>query len=255
MSIENKLELLWNGANTLQNDLQIHKMLKSYYINTCRKIAKNHVQIPKEKFATSQMCPHCGCFWNDSEYSLKLIPKQLKNSTKAKKLIDKLEQVQGTTGQVLKKKQKNRAKWLKKKITNHLAINCYQCKRKSLLKMEVPKYKTRKELVSEKVQIEKEAPVLNSGKKSEKQHQQISNKGCNSPSTLQSKSKKEKIGNKSQNITKSKNKKQANSDTTNKVISKTQKQNSLLQLAALLQKQSKDDSKNSAQKRLQSFLK
>ncbi|XP_065369601.1 uncharacterized protein LOC135961890 [Calliphora vicina] len=251
MSIENKIELLWNSANTLQVDFQTHKMLKSYYINTCRKLARNNLQIPKEKFATSHMCPYCGCFWNDSTYGLKLISKQFNNNSKTKKLIEKLEQVKGSTGKVLNKKQKNRAKWLMKKNSHNLAISCYQCKRKSLLKLENPKLKTRQQLVQEKSQTEKETPAFESGKKLLSHHQQKNKNGSNLENNistpLPSKSKKE--------ISKTKNKKVANNNAPNKVVSKTQKQNSLLQLAALLQKQTKDDKKNSAQKRLESFLK
>ncbi|KAM7342236.1 uncharacterized protein ACRADG_009712 [Cochliomyia hominivorax] len=228
MSIENKLKLLWNNANILNSNYQTQRLLKSYYINMCRRLTKD-IQIAKEKFVPSQMCPYCGCFWNDVQFGLKLVTKRLQNSSKNKKLIDGLKQNDYGTEKRLTKRQKNRAKWLQKKVSNHLEIKCFQCKHKSLLKMENQK---QQDFINEKTECKAETPKL-------------SLKKANNLKNL----KKEGIDNKSTKGSKK------NIGLSSKKMSKTQKQNSLLQLASLLKKQSNNSRLNCVQNRLQSFLK
>lgn len=205
------------------------------------------------------MCPHCGTFWNEGEFSLKLLPKQFKNSSKTKKLLERFKNSNNATDKKLTKSQRNRAKWLKKKISNHMAIKCYQCKHKSLLNIEKPKVKAPKHLTDENKSTELEVTKLNlenSTKKAKiRKNKSNSNQVQNNTKTITKPAKPEQVKTEEKSGKKSKNKKKINVATPNKVISKTQKQNSLLQLAALLQKQSKNESNNSNHNRLQSFLK
>lgn len=202
------------------------------------------------------MCPNCGTFWNEGEFGLKLLPKQLKNNSKTTKLLEKLKE----SNTNLTKSQKNRAKWLKKKISNHMAIKCYLCKHRSLIDIEKPKHKSQKPLpedANKSIEVEVTKLNLENSTKKSKKRKNKKNNNNQIPDNIKvvsepAKPEHGKIVGKSAKKSKNKN---TNVPVTNKIVSKTQKQNSLLQLAALLQKQSKNVANNSAQDRLKSFLK
>lgn len=197
------------------------------------------------------MCPYCGSFWNNSDYGLKLIPKQFKIRSKTKKLVENLEKSKGFSYKILNKKQRNRAKWLKKKVSNHLAINCFQCKHRSLLKIDNSKLKSPRQLTGVKETSDlRKASVKNSLQKSKSGSNAKKNEKGEIITPVSS-----KLRNIQERKSHKKPKTKNNGNLSNKVVSKTQKQNSLLHLAALLQKQSKDSSNNTAEKRLLSFLK
>lgn len=264
MTIENKIKFLWDCSRSLVADKQTHKLLKSNYMNNCRNISKTTLQIPREKFAVSQMCPFCSSFWSESEFSLKLNSQQVANNSKTRKLIDMLDKSKDVNFKGnLSRKQINRAKWLKKRLTNSIEINCYQCKRKSLVKMEKPENKI-KETTEINTQFQNTDNLKDQIKKPKKKKIKCERSGLKIPhenkpiistpltksETFQSKplgkivNQKSPHGQQTSKVIKN-----------NKVVSKTQKQNSVLQLATLLKNQSSSSAKNLAQKRLEALLK
>lgn len=271
--------------------------------NMCRTFVKNAVQIPKEKFATTQMCSGCGCFWSESEFKMKLKSQHVRMKGKTKRLIEKLNKSK-EPGQksLLSGKQRIRAKWLQKRVTQRLEIMCDQCHHKSIIKMEKPKRRKQKKPADadaddgvmnvnqledeEVVAIEDETKVKVKKKKKNKnksaglklpldvqvnkqENQIISKPKTPQKTTLAPLSATQKTPKQEQHIKQSaKEKKQKKKSTTastpttaasshgsNKGVSKTKQQNSLLQLAALLKQNSSSDSKNATQKRLESLLK
>ncbi|TMW43596.1 hypothetical protein DOY81_011327, partial [Sarcophaga bullata] len=235
MSIENKISLLWNCALALKSDQQTHKILKSYYVNTCRSLSRNSLLLPKEKLATSQMCSHCGYFWYEGKFRTKSIPKRTFNNS-AKRLIEKLEKNNSTeNGTPLNKSQRKRAKWLKKCLSKRLEITCENCNRKSTIEMEIPKNKS----VNNKQQFVKTdwKTSLNSNNKSDKKSQKNSIGQNLVSQKLKTDTSQQKTTSSKELKVQSEGKKNKKKNiTATKVISKTQSQNNLLQLAALLKK-------------------
>uniref|UniRef100_A0A1A9VL16 Uncharacterized protein n=1 Tax=Glossina austeni TaxID=7395 RepID=A0A1A9VL16_GLOAU len=305
MSVENTVKLLWNCAAALEPKTHAHKLLKSYYINNCRSIANTKLQMPKEKFGTSQMCSHCGCFWHESEFKLKPQSQQVPVRTKALKLIAKLEETNQEHSQnVLRGKQRRRAKWLKKRITNYMKVKCELCHHTTLIKMEKPQTKKRlnknanlpmeeEETVSDvhlkSIKKKKNKANKNAGLNIPKQHCEQEKQQSVKAQTVLIKSKPSVAATKQINETKFVSKQptvkpksnntritqspatKANSNKKHKskqsskistppvaVQSKTQRKNSLLQLAALLKQQTTSDGTETAkstQKRLEALLK
>ncbi|XP_075164947.1 uncharacterized protein LOC142237496 [Haematobia irritans] len=284
---ENKASLFWNCSMALQPEAHTHKLLKSYYMNMCRKYIRNAVQIPKEKFAATRMCSHCGSFWSESDFKLKLKSQHITMKGKTKRLIEKLNTTKepGQRGS-LSGKQRKRAKWLQKRATQYMEIKCDLCQHISKIKMEKPKNKPKKVVDAEDADVlmveqEESLRAENDTKSKVKKKKKNKNKlaGLKLPLEMQQDKKPEnaKTPQKPQQTSSSvvatpktptlktqpskSKKKNISGNTTNpsnnanKVVSKTQQQNSLLQLAALLKKNSTSNEKTSAQKRLESLLK
>ncbi|KAL9917574.1 uncharacterized protein ACN427_000304 isoform 1-T5 [Glossina fuscipes fuscipes] len=307
MSVENTVKLLWDCAAALEPKTHAHKLLKSDYINNCRTIANTKLQMPKEKFGTSQMCSHCGCFWHESEFKLKPHSQQVPVRAKALKLIAKLEETnQEHYKNVLTGKQRRRAKWLKKRITNYMKVKCELCQHKTLIKMEKPQKKKRLNK-NANLPIEEEETVSNVHLKSIKKKKNKANKntGLNKPKqhfdqekhlpvktptvlipskpsveatkqinktkfvskqpTVKSKSNNARITQSQSPATKVNSSKKHKSKQSSKIStppvavqSKTQRKNSLLQLAALLKQQTtsnRTETAKSTQQRLEALLK
>uniref|UniRef100_A0A1B0AXF9 Uncharacterized protein n=1 Tax=Glossina palpalis gambiensis TaxID=67801 RepID=A0A1B0AXF9_9MUSC len=307
MSVENTVKLLWDCAAALEPKTHAHKLLKSYYINNCRTIANTKLQMPKEKFGTSQMCSHCGCFWHESEFKLKPHSQQVPVTAKALKLIAKLEETnQEHYKNVLTGKQRRRAKWLKKRITNYMKVKCELCQHKTLIKMEKPQKKKRLNK-NANLPIEEEETVSDVHLKSIKKKKNKANKnaGLNKPKqhfdqekhlpvktptalipskpsveatkqinktkfvskqpTVKSKSNNARITQSQSPATKVNSSKKHKSKQSSKIStppvavqSKTQRKNSLLQLAALLKQQTtsnRTETAKSTQQRLEALLK
>lgn len=280
-------------------------MFVLFYSNNCRSIASTKLQMPKEKFGTSQMCSHCGCFWHESEFKLKPHSQQVPVRSKALKLIAKLEETNQEHSQnVLRGKQRRRAKWLKKRITNYMKVKCELCHHTTLIKMEKPQKKKRLN-TNANLPMEEEETVSDVHLKSIKKKKNKANKnaGLNIPKqhfeqekhqpaktqTVFIRSKPSVAATKQINETKFVSKQptvkpksnstritqspatKANSNKKHKskqsskistppvaVQSKTQRKNSLLQLAALLKQQTTSDrteTTKSTQKRLEALLK
>ncbi|KAI9577608.1 uncharacterized protein LOC119641379 [Glossina fuscipes] len=307
MSVENTVKLLWDCAAALEPKTHAHKLLKSDYINNCRTIANTKLQMPKEKFGTSQMCSHCGCFWHESEFKLKPHSQQVPVRAKALKLIAKLEETnQEHYKNVLTGKQRRRAKWLKKRITNYMKVKCELCQHKTLIKMEKPQKKKRLNK-NANLPIEEEETVSDVHLKSIKKKKNKANKnaGLNKPKqhfdqekhlpvktptvlipskpsveatkqinktkfvskqpTVKSKSNNARITQSQSPATKVNSSKKHKSKQSSKIStppvavqSKTQRKNSLLQLAALLKQQTtsnRTETAKSTQQRLEALLK
>ncbi|XP_013098836.1 uncharacterized protein LOC106081444 isoform X2 [Stomoxys calcitrans] len=263
-----------------------------FHRNMCRKFARNSVQIPKEKFASSQMCSYCGCFWNESEFQMRLKSKHVTMKAKTKRLIEQLNRSNKEDGQ-LSGKQRKRAKWLQKRATQYMEMKCEQCGHKSKIKMEKPKKKSKATAAESNskannsaaeqedvIAIEEDIKTKTTKKKKKnknklaglklplegKQDKQQTHKPNiiktppQNPMPLPiAKTQAPKTITPNLQSQKSKKKKKTSSNITptiSKTVSKTQQQNSLLQLAALLkQSSSSSDGKSSTQKRLESLLK
>ncbi|XP_073847592.1 uncharacterized protein [Musca autumnalis] len=163
---ENRASLLWNCSTALKPETHTHKLLKSYYMNMCRRYVKNTIQIPKEKFATTQMCSHCGLFWSESEFRMKLKSQHVTVKGKTKRLIEKLGKSK-EPGQkaLLTGKQRKRAKWLQKRATQHIEIKCDQCQHKSIVKLDKPKNKRKPLANVEEATNQEEAVVIENEQK------------------------------------------------------------------------------------------
>ena len=172
---------------------------------------------------------------------------------RAKKLVEKLEKGNGNdNGPPLNKSQRNRAKWLKKCLSNRLEVTCENCRRKSIIEMEIPKNKS----VNNKQKIVKtdSQPSLNSNIKSDKKSLKNTVGQCLVPQKPKIDTPQQNtISNKAVKIQSEGKKNKKKNTATTKVISKTQSQNKLLQLAALLKKNPQQV--NSKTNKLDSFLK
>ncbi|XP_005179021.1 uncharacterized protein LOC101893795 [Musca domestica] len=156
---ESKASLFWNCSTALKPETHVHKLLKSYYMNMCRKLVRNTIQIPKEKFASTQMCSHCGLFWSESEFRMKLKSQHVTVKGKTKRLIEKLQKSKEPDQKdLLTGKQRKRAKWLQKRATQHIEIKCDQCQHKSIVKLDKPKKKAKK--VDDVADVQQEAIAL-----------------------------------------------------------------------------------------------
>ncbi|XP_055852479.1 translation initiation factor IF-2 [Episyrphus balteatus] len=233
---EQIVKLLWNQANVLQQKNHTVQLLRSFYLTTCKKIAKHDVRLPAEKFAPSVMCPKCSSIWSESKFSLSLKPLRI-HSKKAEKLVDKLNKDQKS----LSKKQKKRAKWLKKKICNTVEIKCEFCQTK-----------TKQTLIRTKVKLkieEKEPKIEIPIKKKKKKKSKDKSAGLKLDRLIPQTKKPNPFATKTENKPKKQKtaqpKTQQSKAKIEKTISKTQKQNSLLQLAKMLKSQGPTSGSNS----------
>ncbi|XP_030387399.1 uncharacterized protein LOC115634014 isoform X2 [Scaptodrosophila lebanonensis] len=267
-----KVGLLWDCANALTTETHTERLLKSYYINTCRKLARHNTQLPADTFGPARMCARCGNQWSDGNNQLHLRPQRLTDRAKYRKLVAKLDatdkdkQLKGT----LSTKQRKRAKWIKKRLASNVEVNCF-CGHKTFLTLEKPK-KPEKTTRSEKNAPKTKAAELNKKSKntiintklkkpkSEKQKTPLKPTASalvsHSPKNPPKKLKKE-IPQK--NGAKANKKKMVAPRPTakdaSKTQSKTQKQNALLQLAAQLKTQATKNAMKTQQSRLEAFLK
>lgn len=257
----------------------------------CRKLVRNTIQIPKEKFASTQMCSHCGLFWSESEFRMKLKSQHVTVKGKTKRLIEKLQKSKEPDQKdLLTGKQRKRAKWLQKRATQHIEIKCDQCQHKSIVKLDKPKKKAKKvddvaDAQEEVIVIEGNGTKPKAKKKKKnkdkvaglkipldkKQDKPLQQQNANKQKTPQKEkpptAQTPKVTQQLTQTNKTKKKKKPSNATTTpkasnnnnnkvqKVVSKTQQQNSLLQLAALLKNNSSNSGKNSTQNRLEALLK
>ncbi|XP_036331865.1 uncharacterized protein LOC118743358 [Rhagoletis pomonella] len=175
MDKENLVKHYWDCASALEPETHTHKLLKSYYMTICRKLAKSSISMPKEKFSRNMMCRHCSSKWNESDFQMKLKPQQIAHSTKARKQIEKLYDAKKSTEnrRALTRKQRKRAKWLSKRVLNSVEIQCELCKHKTKLPMQKPSRKERDSKMTEVTELDEilvpetvtPAPVKNKKKK------------------------------------------------------------------------------------------
>ncbi|XP_020818098.1 uncharacterized protein LOC110191562 [Drosophila serrata] len=271
------MDLLWNCAAQLTAQSHTERILKSYYITTCRKLARHNVQLPEDSFGSARMCSRCGNQWADGRYQLHLQPQRLKQSAKNRRLVAQLERVQAKQikGEMSSGARK-RAKWLKKRMASQMAVACDVCQHKTMLPLEKgrkrAKLKAKEETIAtiqpttaaatatahnkKKTKKMKKTLVqntdINAGLKIPQQQQKTAQQPSKKPS--------QPAGGASQNTsqTPGKKKKKAakpSAPPVQKPQSKTKKQNALLQLAAQLKSHAFKDASKSQENRLQAFLK
>ncbi|CAD7014487.1 unnamed protein product [Ceratitis capitata] len=140
MRSESLIKHYWDCAGTLDSEHHTHKLLKSYYMTICRKLAKTSVWMPKEKFSRNTMCRRCSSKWNETNFRMKLNPQEITYSAKAKRQIEKLYNAKSgiENRRALTRKQRKRAKWLKKRVMNSVEIQCELCQHKTRIEMHKP---------------------------------------------------------------------------------------------------------------------
>ncbi|EDW09164.2 uncharacterized protein Dmoj_GI19200 [Drosophila mojavensis] len=237
---EKTVNHLWNCAKELGVETHTERLLKSYYINTSRKLARHNVQLPEENIGPARMCARCGSQWSDGQYKLHLQPQRLASNAKRRRLIAQLEVVKAKQQRGgLSTGARKRAKWLKKCMASKMAVQCELCQHKTMLPLEKPKKRDK----AKTMQPAAAAAETSTTTVRNKQHK---NKDINSQSNKQKNKKKKK-------------QQQQQTKTTptpvQKVQSKTQKQNALLQLAAQLKTHASQNASRTQQSRLQAFLK
>ncbi|KAL7735408.1 hypothetical protein ACLKA6_019528 [Drosophila palustris] len=144
MAEEKSINLLWSCAKELSTETHTERLLKSYYTNTCRKMARHNVQLPEDCVGTARMCGRCGNQWTDGNYDLQLRPQRLANNAKRRRLIaqletDKAKRQRGTLSTGARK----RAKWLKKRMASNIAVDCSLCGHNTMLPLEKPKNRSK----------------------------------------------------------------------------------------------------------------
>ncbi|XP_052841647.1 uncharacterized protein LOC128255876 [Drosophila gunungcola] len=278
MSDQRTMDLLWNCASKLTDQSHTERILKSHYITTCRKLARNSVQLPEESFGSARMCSRCGNQWADGRYQLHLQPQKLRQSANKRRLIAQLENVKAKQirGEMSSGARK-RAKWLKKRMASQMAVDCEVCRHKTMLPLEKGRKRAKPKAKEETMTATQPAAADQNKKKAKKNKSQAPNKDINAglqipqqqktpqqqqhlaKSPAPSKKASQPVGIASQNpsqTSKKKKKKPAQpTPAAAKTQSKTQKQNVLLQLAAQLKSNAFKDANKSQQNRLQAFLK
>ncbi|EDW02217.1 uncharacterized protein LOC6560919 [Drosophila grimshawi] len=283
MSEEKTVNLLWNCAKELTTQTHAERLLKSYYINTCRKVARHNVQLPEEIVGPARMCARCGNQWCDGNYRLQLRPQRLANNAKRRRQIAQLDAANAKREErgTLSRGARKRAKWLKKRMVSNMALNCEFCGHKTMLPLEKPKIRAKNDSTQKTmaaahtttITIAKAAPATSKRKKKNKnkdinaglklqQQEQQSKKAPTAPTkntatttkTSQTQSNKQKKQ-KSKAATPTPAASSKATASSKKMQSKTQKQNALLQLAAQLKTHASKNASKTAQNRLQAFLK
>ncbi|XP_053963561.1 uncharacterized protein LOC128866682 [Anastrepha ludens] len=306
MNTENIVKHYWDCAAALKPETHTHKLLKSYYMTLCCRRAKASINLPREKFSRHTMCPRCSSKWDETNFQMKLKPQQVALTTKVKKQLEKLYEANKSTEsrRTITKKQRKRAKWLRKRVLSNVEMQCELCQHKTLLTLHKPSRGERESRTLETAELEESTivetvpaptPVKTKKNKSKDKTAGLKldnvqthaakkvtpNKDANQRRSNQKTAAvivKPQANNKSvsktaaapkqqakhaANLTqplKSKKKKQHTkvvaAPVAQNVKSKTQKQNSLLQLAALLKAQTTSKAgANVAQKKLESLLK
>ncbi|XP_039479542.1 uncharacterized protein LOC120444085 [Drosophila santomea] len=276
MSDQKTVDLLWNCASKLTDQTHTERILKSYYITTCRKLARHNVQLPEDSFGSARMCSRCGNQWTNGSYQLQLQPQELKQSAKNRRLIARLEAVNSklAKGEMTSGARK-RGKWLKKRMASNMAVDCDVCHHKTMLALEKGRKRAKVKDTEGTVAATQLAPAVQNNKKAKKKKSQAPNKDINAglkirmqqkapqqelpKSSAPPKKASQPVGivaqNPSQTSKKKKKKPAQPAPAAPKTQSKTQKQNVLLQLAAQLKSNAFKDASKSQQNRLQEFLK
>ncbi|XP_060654949.1 uncharacterized protein LOC132790444 [Drosophila nasuta] len=277
---EKSINLLWNCAKELTTATHAERLLKSYYTNTCRKLAKHSIQLPADCVGAARMCKRCGNQWADGNYELQLQPQRLANNAKRRRLIARLdvekEKAKAKQGK-LSIGARKRAKWLKKRMASNIAVDCSLCGHNTMLPLEKPKKRskaaetiapptatTTTEVASKKKKKKNKNQDVNAGLKlpppqtqSQQQQQQLQKTPTAqkaAPTTTKTTSTPKAAGQNSKQKKKTKTT-PAVSSAAPKVQSKTQKQNALLQLAAQLKSHAFKTASKTPQDRLQALLK
>ncbi|XP_032585479.1 uncharacterized protein LOC6579333 [Drosophila mojavensis] len=264
---EKTVNHLWNCAKELGVETHTERLLKSYYINTSRKLARHNVQLPEENIGPARMCARCGSQWSDGQYKLHLQPQRLASNAKRRRLIAQLEVVKAKQQRGgLSTGARKRAKWLKKCMASKMAVQCELCQHKTMLPLEKPKKRDK----AKTMQPAAAAAETSTTTVRNKQHK---NKDINArlkmpiqqkqtTATVAKQSTTTTTANSQSNKQKNKKKKKQQQQQTKttptpvqKVQSKTQKQNALLQLAAQLKTHASQNASRTQQSRLQAFLK
>ncbi|KAL7735409.1 hypothetical protein ACLKA6_019528 [Drosophila palustris] len=281
MAEEKSINLLWSCAKELSTETHTERLLKSYYTNTCRKMARHNVQLPEDCVGTARMCGRCGNQWTDGNYDLQLRPQRLANNAKRRRLIaqletDKAKRQRGTLSTGARK----RAKWLKKRMASNIAVDCSLCGHNTMLPLEKPKNRSKMasaETIATNTTtttITTPVPVANKQKKrknnknkdinaglkltAQKQPQlqqqktPTTQKAAPTTTTTAGQSNKQKKKSKAAQSTSKSTPAASNAP---KMQSKTQKQNVLLQLAAQLKSHASKNASKTPQNRLQALLK
>lgn len=300
MTAENKVKYYWDCARVLEPDGHTKKVLKSYFMTNCRKLAKSSICMPKEKFSQNTMCPRCCSKWSETNYKMFLNPQQITYSTKAKKQIQKLQEAKTSIEKrrALTRKQRKRAKWLQKRVMSSVIIECELCQHRTKIELNKPGKKETDSENIDTVDLDESVPPesitttpINTKKKKKKTKDRTAGLKLDKNKNLTENNNKiqTKTGINKQEVPaatikpqpsnkvvakvipsnkaagkpnsslsqslKAKKQKQKKSKPT-KIQSKTQQQNSLLKLAALLKSQTVTKSAaNASQKRLESLLK
>ncbi|KAH8307601.1 hypothetical protein KR044_004764 [Drosophila immigrans] len=271
MGEEKSINLLWNCAKELSMATHAERLLKSYYTNTCRKLAKHNIQLPDDCVGPARMCKRCGNQWSDGNYELQLHPQRLANNAKRRRLISRLEaeKTKRERGK-LSIGARKRAKWLKKRMASNIAVDCSLCGHNTMLPLEKPKKRSKAaETIATKTTSTTTtvAQVPASKKKKKKNKKQDVNAGLKLPQAQQQQQKTPTAPTRTtttatttaqgqSNKQKQKSKAvQSKSAAQSAVQSKTQKQNALLQLAAQLKAHATKTASKTPQDRLQALLK
>ncbi|XP_043640753.1 uncharacterized protein LOC122611614 [Drosophila teissieri] len=271
MGDQKTVDLLWNCASKLTDQAHTVRILKSYYITTCKKLARHNVQLPDDSFGSARMCSRCGNQWTDGRYQLHLQPQELKQSAKNRRLIARLEAVNSklAKGEMTSGARK-RGKWLKKRMASKMAVDCDVCHHKTMLDLEKGRKRAKVKDTERTMAATQLAPAVQNDKKAKRKKSQAPNKDINAglkirlqqkapqqqppKSSAPSKKASQPVGIVAQNPSQTSNKKKKK-PAAPKTQSKTQKQNVLLQLAAQLKSNAFKDASKSQHNRLQEFLK
>ncbi|KAH8370291.1 hypothetical protein KR093_002967 [Drosophila rubida] len=281
MAGEKSINLLWNCAKELTTETHAERLLKSYYTNTCRKLAKHNIQLPDDCVGSARMCKRCGNQWADGYYELQLHPQRLANNAKRRRLIARLDvdkvKEKGTREKgKLSIGARKRAKWLKKRMASNIAVDCSLCGHNTMLPLEKPKKRckaaetittktTPTQVASKKKKKKNKNQDVNAGLKlpappSQTQQQKAPTAQKTAPTRIATATTTTPAGQSNKQKKKPKSKAAQSKSTAAavssalKVQSKTQKQNALLQLAAQLKSHASKTASKSPQDRLQALL-
>ncbi|KAH8407696.1 hypothetical protein KR222_010901 [Zaprionus bogoriensis] len=183
MAEEKTVQLLWSCAQQLTTQTHAERLLKSHYINTCRKFARHNVQLPEDCVGAARMCARCGNQWRDGNYQLQLRPQRLAATAKRRRQIAQLDalkakgQPKGGGGR-LSTGARKRAKWLKKRMASSVAVNCEVCAHKTILPLEKHKKRAKTETMETTAEITAAAATPATDKR-KKQQQSKQNKDVN----------------------------------------------------------------------------
>ncbi|KAH8321544.1 hypothetical protein KR074_007996 [Drosophila pseudoananassae] len=266
MADQKTVDLLWNCAKSLTSETHAERLLKSHYINTCRKLARHNVQLPEDSFGPARMCSRCGNQWSDGRYELHLESQKLRQNAKNRRLIARLDAVKAKMQRgEMSSAARKRAKWLKKRMASHMAVDCEVCRHKTMLPLEKGRKRAKLQDKEESIVVAQPAATGPTKKKAKTKAQNKDiNAGLKIPQTepkqqqpTPAKKAPQTVQHPSQTPKKKNQKKNKATQPAPapKTQSKTQKQNALLQLAAQLKSNAFKNASKSQENRLQAFLK
>ncbi|EZA51314.1 hypothetical protein DMN91_010785 [Ooceraea biroi] len=122
---------LWN-VNQFMTKLKtpLTAELQTCYMKKCRNLSRV-VELPKQNFGPSVMCPHCGSLWSTVDHQVRIAHGR-KMSKSVKKIVRRMNENDGETPKVC-------ASLAKKSIKNEknkLVIKCSFCSKKTELPFE-----------------------------------------------------------------------------------------------------------------------